>query len=110
VLDAAYFREILPTDVEATGRPAVVELHLTTGQTLRLRSVLGVHDEYVTLEAYREERFEGLRQPHWQAEIGAGHARPSLQRAVVAYGAIAALTIAPEGTEGGGPRAGFVRP
>jgi len=109
VFDSEYFRTTLQVDVDAAGRPAVVELHLMTGQALRLRSVLSVHNEYVTLEAYRGERFEGLQAPRWKAEAVTGQVAPATLRAIVAYGAIVAMTIEAEVVEGV-PRAGFVAP
>ena len=84
----------------------MVALHLATGRTLHLRSVLAVHNEYVTLEAYQDERVEGMRSPRWKAEAVPGQSLPAMLRAVVAYGGIVALTVTPE-TEGL-PRAGFL--
>lgn len=109
MFDSEYFRTTLQADVDATGRRATVELHLTTGQTMRLRSVLAVHNEYVTLEVYQGEHFEGLRPPRWKEEAVAGQATPAMSRAVVSYAGIVALTITAEGGEGF-PRAGFMRP
>jgi len=108
VFDSEYFRSTLQADVDAADRPAIVELFLTTGQVLRLRSVLAVHNEYVTLETYQEARFEGLRPPRWKAEALPGQALPPTRRAVVAYAGIVALTITPEPAEET-QRAGFVQ-
>ncbi|HEU4630719.1 MAG TPA: hypothetical protein VFS08_13290 [Gemmatimonadaceae bacterium] len=107
MFDSEYFRTTLQADVDATAGPAVVELYLSTGHMLRLRSVLAVHTEYVTLEAYQDERVEGLRPPRWKAEALPGQSLPPTLRAVVAYGGIVALTITPE--PDAASRAGFVR-
>jgi hypothetical protein len=107
VFDSEYFRTTLQSDVDAAEGPVLVELHLTAGQVLRLRSVLAVHTEYVTLEAYQDERVEGMHPPRWKAEALPGQRLPPTLRAVVAYGGIVALTITPEAE--GLPRAGFLR-
>ena len=109
VFDSEYFRTTLQADVDATDKDAVVELHLLNGHTHRLRSVLGVHGEYVTLETYQDHGPEGTRPPRWQEATAAGTTAHEVQRSIVAYEAIAAVTIRAVRADGG-VRVGFLRP
>ena len=108
MLDSEYFRTILQADVDAVDGPALVELLLTTGQTLRLRAVVSLHNEFATLEAYRDDRLDGSRPPRWKAEPAAGQTRSVTLRAVVAYGGMVAVTITPDDAETQA-RTGFLR-
>lgn len=119
MFDSEYFRTTLDADVEATDPSSAVEVHLMNGHTLRVRSVLSVHGEYVTLEVYRAPRGEGGQPARWHGaaaaklagteagatetggDQGAAHAASAdMLRAVVPYAAIVAVTIVPPRSEG----------
>lgn len=75
---------------------AVVRLHLANAELMYLRAVLTVHNEYVTLEAYRPDSFQKAEPPRWkrdQDEEGV-ETTPTI-RAVVAYDGIVAVTLTP---------------
>lgn len=106
MFDSEFFRTTLDTDVQATDAAAAVEVHLQNGHTLRVRSVLTVHSEYVTLEAYRGPRGEGTDSTKWHGVGVAMAGGGETLRAVVSYQAIVAVTIVPpRGT--GEVRVGF---
>jgi hypothetical protein len=94
VFDSEYFRTALQGDVDALGGSAVVLVHLQGNRSHRIRSVLGIHSGYVTLEAYVAGGDALAREPRWKEEAPRGGA-PALEthRAVVSYESIAAVTI-----------------
>lgn len=92
MLDSEYFRSGLQRDVDAIGGKAVVELHLNSGRSQRLRSVLAVEAGYVTVEAFRNKGGE-TAPPQWNEpprELGTPH---ETERTVVAYEAIASVHV-----------------
>ena len=108
MFDSEYFRTVLQTDVDAVGGSATVAVHLASGRTHRLRSVLAVHNAYVTLEAYRPRIDEPTREPRWKADAGGAGAHET-ERAIVAYESIEDVTITvarPDASSG----IGFARP
>lgn len=95
MFDSEYFRTTLSADVEATNPEATVEVHLLNGHTLRLRSVLAVHSEYVAFEVYRAPRNEGTHHARWHG-VGVAMAEGGeTLRATVSYQAVAAVTVIP---------------
>ena len=106
VFDSEYFRTTLQADVDATAKDALVDVHLTNGHTLPVRTVVGVHSEYVTLEAYRGRNLQTQRPLCWNGEATPGQPEEETHRAVVAYGGIVAVTVAPA-RPGGGRNVGF---
>lgn len=117
MFDSEYFRTTLDADVEATDPNAAVEVHLMNGHTLRVRSVLSVHSEYVTLEVYRAPRGDGGQLARWHSSPAARGAAaeadgegkggseapptssPDMLRAVVSYAGIVAVTVVPSRSE-----------
>ena len=98
MFDSEYFRTMLETDVQNVGRAAVVELHLRSGRTHRIRSVLAVHAGYVTLEVYRAHGDEATTRLRWMGKAGEGTGE-DVRRAVVPYESIVDLTITASPTE-----------
>ena len=89
---------MLETDVQNIGRAAVVELHLRSGRTHRIRSVLSVHAGYVTLEVYRAHGDEATARLRWAGKASEG-APDEVRRAVVPYESIVDLTITASKTD-----------
>lgn len=95
MFDSEYFRTALSADVEATDPEATVEAHLLNGHTLRIRSVVAVHSEYVALEVYRAPRNEGAHPARWHG-VGVAMAEGGeTLRAMVSYQALVAVTVIP---------------
>ncbi|GAC1614191.1 MAG: hypothetical protein NVS4B3_28590 [Gemmatimonadaceae bacterium] len=93
MFDSEYFRTVLQADVDALGGNAVVEVHLLSGQSYRLRSVASVHNGYVTFEGYQTRGDEPRRKPRWKEEISEGKSPHETERTVVAYESIANVII-----------------
>jgi hypothetical protein len=108
VLDSEYFRKGLQADVDAMGGKAVVELHLTNGRSHRLRSVVTIHQGYVTLEAYKNEGGE-TPGAGWHEADRDGRPPHETERTVTAYEAIAIVRITPVRV-GGAATVGFGGP
>jgi hypothetical protein len=108
VLDSEYFRTGLQTDVDALGGKAIVELHLTNGRLQRLRSVVSIHQGYVTLEVYRNQAGETLAAGWYERDRDAQPSQET-ERTVAPYEAIASVRITPV-RPGGGSTVGFNSP
>jgi hypothetical protein len=109
VIDSEYFRTGLQVDVDAVGGSAVVDLHLLSGVTLTLRSVLSVHSGYATCEAYRERGEQPPRELRWKETTSDGKAPAETFRAVVSYESVTSVTVTPAAVAGA-PKIGFARP
>ncbi|GAC1514632.1 MAG: hypothetical protein NVS1B4_02740 [Gemmatimonadaceae bacterium] len=94
MFDSEYFRNALQADVDAVGGSAVVEVHLLNAQSYRLRSVLAVHNGYVSLEAY-QDRSDVERRPRWKEPVRDGINPHETERVVMAYDGIANVIITP---------------
>ena len=105
MLDSEYFRKGLQADVDSMGGKAVVELHLTSGRSYRLRSVVSIQQGYVTLEAYRNPGGENPTAGWYEADRE-GQPPEATERTVAAYEAIASVRITPL-RPAGGPGVGF---
>ncbi|GAC1659084.1 MAG: hypothetical protein NVS4B3_26960 [Gemmatimonadaceae bacterium] len=106
MFDSEYFRTVLQADVDAMGGGAVVEVHLVSGESHRVRAVVSVHGGYVTFESYQTRGDEPRRKPRWKEEIAEGRPPHETERAVIAYESIADVVITgvrPDHT----PRIGF---
>jgi hypothetical protein len=95
VFDATYFRSGLQAHAEAAGAEATVEVHLTTGQTHRVRSVEEVRDNYVVLEVYRRRGDSASTEAHWLGATRPESPAVEAHRAVIAYQSITQLVITP---------------
>jgi hypothetical protein len=95
MFDATYFRKSLAAHVDAAGAEAQVEIHLTSGQGHRVRSIVEVTDGYVIVEAYqRRPEMTGARS-HWIGPSKAPTTPNEVQQAVIAYESIAQIVITP---------------
>lgn len=92
MFNASYFRGPLKRDVEAAGGQPVVEVLLLNGHTHRLRSVVDIADDWVTLEAYLVKGDLAHHRPRFGGTDGEPH---ETFRAVVSYDAIAAVVLDP---------------
>lgn len=92
MFDADYFRKTLPQDVSAMGGKPVVEVVLLSGHSYRVRSVVGVDDGRVTLEAYLVKADLAHHRPLFGGTENEPHER---FRAIVSYDAIAAVVLDP---------------
>jgi hypothetical protein len=94
VLDSEYFRKGLQGDVDAIGGKAIVEVSLSNGRSHRLRSVVSIHQGYVTFEAYR---IQGGETPAmaWYEGDRERQTPHETERIVSAYEAIASVRITP---------------
>ena len=108
MFDSEYFRKGLQADVDAMGGKAVVELHLTSGRSQRLRSVLSIQQGYVTVEAYREQGGE-TPAAGWHESGRDGKPPVETERGVTAYEAIESIRITPA-RPGGATMVGFGGP
>ena len=106
VFDSEYFRTTLQADVDAIAPESVVDIHLTNGHTLPVRSVVGVHSEYATFQAYRGRNLQTQRPLCWNGDASPGQPEEETHRAVVSYAGIVAVTIAPA-RPGSGRNVGF---
>lgn len=109
MFDSEYFRTALQSDVDSLGGQAVVTVNLASGRIHRVRSVLAIHNGYVTLEAYQHRGDEPTREPRWKETPAPGVPAHETQWAVVAYEGIADVTITPSRPDSAGG-IGFVRP
>lgn len=95
MFDASYFRDVLAGHAQAAGNEPVVEVHLTSGQGHRVRSIDEVTDGYVLLEVYqRRPEMTGARS-HWVGDSDASTGPNEVHRAVIAYEGIAQIVITP---------------
>jgi hypothetical protein len=95
MFDARYFRNALTGHAEAAGAEAQVEIHLTSGQGHRVRSIAEVTDGYVVIEAYqRRPEMTGARS-HWVGAAKTPTTPNEVQQAVIAYESIAQIVITP---------------
>lgn len=95
MFDAAYFRTGLPSQLEAAGTEPTVEIHLTNGQTHRVRSLVEAADGYAVLEVYqRRAEMSGVK-AHWCGSTPSKNPMEEVHRAVVAYESIAQIVITP---------------
>ena len=107
MFDSEYFRTALQADVKAVGGDAVVAMHLVSGREHLLRSVISVHNAYVTVEAFQARADEPTHAPRWRSEASAAAGTSETERAVVAYECIEDVTIKPAWAGGAG--IGFAR-
>jgi hypothetical protein len=91
MLDADYFRTVLPRDVEATGGAPVMEILLRNGHVHRVRSVVSVSDGWVTLEVYQMKGDLSHERPRF----GSGETTLERVRAVVPYESISGVVLDP---------------
>jgi hypothetical protein len=96
MFDADYFRKTLPQDVSAMGGKPVVEMVLLSGHSYRVRSIIGVDDGRVTLEAFLVKADLAHHRPLFGGMEDELHER---FRAVVSYDAIAAVILDPSETQ-----------
>ena len=108
MLDSEYFRTGLQTDVDALGGKAIVELQLANGRVQRVRSVVSIHQGYVTLEVYRNQAGETLA-AGWYEKARDAHPSQETERTVAAYEAITSVRITPV-RPGGASGVGFNAP
>lgn len=94
MLDSEYFRTGLQTDVDALGGKAIVELQLANGRVQRVRSVVSIHQGYVTLEVYRNQAGETLAAGWYEKERDT-HPSQDTERTVAPYEAITSVRITP---------------
>ena len=95
MFDATYFRNSLAGHVDAAGAEAQVEIHLSSGQGHRVRSIAEVTDGYVIVEAYqRRPEMTGARS-HWIGAANTPTTPNEVQRALIAYESIAQIVITP---------------
>jgi hypothetical protein len=95
MFDAQYFRNSLAGHVDAAGAEAQVEIHLTSGQGHRVRSIAEVTDGYVIVEAYqRRPEMTGARS-HWMGVTSTPTTPNEVQRAIIAYESISQIVITP---------------
>ena len=95
MFDASYFRDSLAKHANAAGAEPIVEVHLTSGQGHRVRSIDEVTDGYVILEVYqRRPEMTGARS-HWVGDSDAATGPNEVHRAVIAYEGIAQVVITP---------------
>lgn len=108
MLDANYFREQLPRDVQAAGQRAIVEIRLRGGPVHRVRAVVAVNDGYVTFERYQQRGEDALWEGEgWKGEVLGGEARAT-DRVVLPYESVLDVIVMPGATVGGSP-IGFSR-
>lgn len=107
MLDSEYFRTGLQRDIDAIGGKAVVELHLVSGRSQRLRAVLGVERGYVILDAYRNKGGE-TSAPEWGEQPREGAGAFETERTVASYESIASVHVTSAEREAT-PRVGFGR-
>ncbi|MEP6621467.1 MAG: hypothetical protein ABJE47_19225 [bacterium] len=108
MFDAEYFRTTLPRDVEAMGGSPIVEVHLVSGQSHRVRSVTDVGIGVVTLEAYLGKGDLAHHKPRFGAS-GADAEAHDVFRAVVSYDSVAAVILDPS-VSSERARTGFASP
>jgi hypothetical protein len=95
MFDSSYFSKQLAAQAEAAGADPQVEVHLTSGQGHRVRSIGEVTDGYVVLEVYqRRPEMTGARS-HWMGSGESSSTPNEVQRAVIAYESIAQIVITP---------------
>jgi hypothetical protein len=95
MLDANYFRSAFPRDVEASGGAPVVELLLRGGQAHRVRSIVDLSDEWITLEVYSVKGDLSHERPRF----GAKDSTHDVVRAAVAYESISSVILDPSPTD-----------
>lgn len=103
MFDPQYFRSGLQRDVDAYEGKAIVEIHLASGRSQRLRSVLGVESGYVVLEAFGNKAGE-TSPPQWM-EAHEGR-KLETERTIVAYESIVSVHVTGAAKESA-PRVGF---
>jgi hypothetical protein len=103
MLDSKYFRSGLQRDVDAYGGKAIVEIHLASGRSQRVRSVLVVEDGYVVLEAYANKAAE-TSPPEWMEAVEGR--KLETERSIVAYESLASVHVTGASRESA-PRVGF---
>jgi hypothetical protein len=91
MVDATYFRDALPRDIQATGGSPVVEVVLLSGHVHRVRAVVDAGDAWVTLEVYQVKGDLSHERPRY----GVADTAHELVRAVVSYQAIASIVLDP---------------
>ena len=95
MFDASYFRDTLGEHATAAGAEALVEIHLTSGQGHRVRSIDEVTDGYVVLAVYqRRPEMTGGRS-HWIGDAESTNGPNEIHRAVIAYESISQIVITP---------------
>lgn len=94
MFDADYFRTTLARDVTAMGGSPLVEIHLSSGQVHRVRSVVEVGTGSVTLEAYHVKGDLAHDRPVFGATVDDVR-KAELFRVVVAYESITAVVVDP---------------
>ena len=95
MFDAQYFRNSLAGHAEAAGAEAQVEIHLTSGQGHRVRSIVEVTDGYVIVEVYQRRPEMTATRSHWMGDAKSPAAPNEVQRALIAYESIAQIVITP---------------
>ena len=103
----SHFRTALQRDIDAIGGKAVVEIHLVSGRSQRLRAVLGIEKGYVVLDAYRNKGGE-TSAPEWNEQPREGAGAFETERTVVAYESIASVHVTSAAREAV-PRVGVAR-
>lgn len=94
MFDADYFRTTLARDVNAMGGAPLVEVHLSSGQLHRVRSLVDVGPGSVTLEAYHVKGDLAHDRPVFGATADDVR-KAELFRVVVAYEHITAVVVDP---------------
>jgi hypothetical protein len=92
MFNASYFQDTLQRDVQAAGGSPVVELFLVSGHSYRVRTVVDVGDDWLTLEAYLVKGDLAHHRPRFGGTEGEPH---EIFRAVVSYESIVSVVFDP---------------
>jgi hypothetical protein len=103
MFNASYFRDMLQRDVQASGSSPVVELFLISGHSYRVRTVLDVGDDWLTVEAYLVKGDLAHLRPRFGGTDGEPY---EIFRAVVSYESIVSVVFDPAPVQAR-TRAGF---